>query len=94
MWTSNHWQDYELLDCGGGRRLERWGKQILVRPDPQAIWQPEGSPLWQKADAVYHRSKTGGGHWEVRQLPEHWTIHYQELAFNIKPMFFIKTNHK
>ena len=86
MWTSNHWQDYELLDCGGGRRLERWGKQILVRPDPQAIWQPEGSPLWQKADAVYHRSKTGGGHWEVRQLPEHWTIHYQELAFNIKPM--------
>ena len=91
MWTSNHWQDYELLDCGGGRRLERWGKQILVRPDPQAIWQPEGSPLWQKADAVYHRSKTGGGHWEVRQLPEHWTIHYQELAFNIKPMSFKHT---
>ena len=69
MWTSNHWQDYELLDCGGGQRLERWGKQILVRPDPQAIWQPAGSPLWKKADATYHRSKTGGGHWEVRSLP-------------------------
>ena len=91
MWTSNHWQDYELLDCGGGQRLERWGKQILVRPDPQAIWQPAGSPLWKKADATYHRSKTGGGHWEVRQLPEQWTIHYEELVFNIKPMSFKHT---
>ena len=91
MWTSNHWQDYELLDCGGGQRLERWGKQILVRPDPQAIWQPAGSPLWKKADATYHRSKTGGGHWEVRSLPEQWTIHYEELVFNIKPMSFKHT---
>ena len=45
MWIADQWQDYELLDCGGGRRLERWGKQILVRPDPQAIWQPEGSHI-------------------------------------------------
>ena len=91
MWTSNHWQDYELLDCGGGQRLERWGKQILVRPDPQAIWQSEGVPLWKKADATYHRSKTGGGHWEVRSLPEQWTINYEELVFNIKPMSFKHT---
>ena len=91
MWTSEHWKDYELLDCGGGQRLERWGKQILVRPDPQAIWQPAGSPMWKKADATYHRSKTGGGHWEVRQLPEQWTIHYEELVFNIKPMSFKHT---
>lgn len=91
MWTSNHWQDYALLDCGGGKRLERWGKQILVRPDPQAIWESAGDPLWKKADAVYHRSKTGGGSWEVRSLPEHWTIGYGSLVFNIKPMSFKHT---
>ena len=80
-----------MLDCGGGQRLERWGKQILVRPDPQAIWQSEGIAQWKKADATYHRSKTGGGHWEVRSLPEQWTIHYEELVFNIKPMSFKHT---
>ena len=42
MWISSDWKDYELLDCGGGERLERWGKYLLVRPDPQAIWRPEG----------------------------------------------------
>lgn len=91
MWTSEHWQDYALLDCGGGQRLERWGKQILVRPDPQAIWEKAGSPLWAKANAVYHRSKTGGGSWEIRDLPEHWTIRYEDLVFNIKPMSFKHT---
>ena len=91
MWTSNHWQDYELLDCGDGKRLERWGNHILVRPDPQAIWTPAGSAVWKMADATYHRSKTGGGSWEVRSLPEHWTIRYEELIFNIKPMSFKHT---
>lgn len=91
MWTSEHWQDYALLDCGGGQRLERWGKQILVRPDPQAIWEKAGSPLWAKANAVYHRSRTGGGSWEIRDLPEHWTIRYEDLVFNIKPMSFKHT---
>ncbi len=91
MWTSNRWQDYELLDCGGGERLERWGKQILVRPDPQAIWQRAGSPLWDKADAVYHRSRSGGGSWEVRSLPEAWTVRYEDLVFNVKPMSFKHT---
>lgn len=91
MWTSEHWQDYVLLDCGGGQRLERWGKQILVRPDPQAIWEKAGSPLWAKANAVYHRSRTGGGSWEIRDLPEHWTIRYEDLVFNIKPMSFKHT---
>ncbi|MBQ6711198.1 MAG: SAM-dependent methyltransferase, partial [Clostridia bacterium] len=62
-----------------------------MRPDPQAIWQSEGVPLWKKADATYHRSKTGGGHWEVRSLPEQWTINYEELVFNIKPMSFKHT---
>lgn len=91
MWTSNHWKDYELLDCGGGQRLERWGEQILVRPDPQAIWEKAGSPLWSRANAIYHRSKTGGGSWEIRSLPEQWTIRYEDLVFNIKPMSFKHT---
>ena len=49
MWISTDWKDYELLDCGGGERLERWGKYLLVRPDPQAIWRPEGRhPGWRR----------------------------------------------
>lgn len=38
MWASDNWKDYELIDCGRGEKLERWGDQLLVRPDPQAIW--------------------------------------------------------
>lgn len=41
MWIADGWKDYELLDCGGGEKLERWGDQILVRPDPQAIWESD-----------------------------------------------------
>ena len=89
MWTSTHWKDYALLDCGNGQRLERWGKQILVRPDPQAIWTPAGDPRWDRADAVYHRSKTGS--WEVRSLPQQWTVGYDGLVFNVKPMSFKHT---
>ena len=91
MWLSDNWKEYALLDCGGGQRLERWGKQILVRPDPQAIWQPAGHPLWTKADATYHRSSSGGGSWKVKHLPESWSLHYDELTFQIKPMSFKHT---
>jgi len=91
MWTSDQWREYELIDCGDGKRLERWGKQILVRPDPQAIWAPAGSPLWKKPNAIYHRSNAGGGKWEVFSLPESWTIDYRQLRFNIKPMSFKHT---
>ena len=63
MWTSESWQDYELLDTSGGERLERWGKYLLVRPDPQVIWQtPRRHPGWKKFDARYIRSNKGGGH--------------------------------
>ena len=64
MWISDNWRDYELLDCGNGERLERWGKSLLVRPDPQAIWRPQGRhPGWRKSDPRYQRSSTGGGQW-------------------------------
>ena len=52
MWIADGWQDYELLSCGGGEKLERWGRQILVRPDPQAIWEADKrSKLWRQANA-------------------------------------------
>ena len=92
MWIANNWADYEVLDCGGGEKLERWGNQILQRPDPQAIWQrTEENRVWSRAGAVYHRSSSGGGRWEIRHLPEQWAISYKELTFQLKPMAFKHT---
>ena len=92
MWIADKWQDYELLDCGGGEKLERWDKQYLVRPDPQAIWEtPHQNPAWKRANARYLRSQTGGGHWEKKALPESWKVHYGELTFQVKPMNFKHT---
>ena len=77
MFCCENWQDYEVLDCGGGEKLERWGSVILRRPDPQAIWPVRRRELWQQAQAWYHRSERGGGTWEFFQkLPEHWKIAY------------------
>ncbi len=92
MWTSDKWKDYELLDCGSGEKLERWGSYTLVRPDPQAIWQTERHHRgWQKPDARYSRSSSGGGAWETKHIPERWTVNYGALTFNIKPMNFKHT---
>ncbi|MGN0520163.1 MAG: class I SAM-dependent methyltransferase [Candidatus Fimenecus sp.] len=93
MRFSKDWKDYELLDCSCGERLERWGKVTLIRPDPQVVWQtPKTHPLWNKADAVYHRSNTGGGQWEVRnRIPDRWEIGYRDLTLNVKTMGFKHT---
>ncbi len=92
MWIADRWEDYELLDCGGGERLERWDRQVLVRPDPQAIWEtPREHPAWKKAGGRYLRSSTGGGHWEKKALPESWKIRYRDLTFQVKPMNFKHT---
>jgi 23S rRNA (cytosine1962-C5)-methyltransferase len=92
MWISDGWKDYELIDCGDGERLERWGKHILVRPDPQAIWKTQRrNPLWDNADAVYRRSSTGGGAWDKNNLPSGWEIPYGTLRFNIRPTNFKHT---
>lgn len=93
MRFSSDWQDYQLLDCSSGERLERWGKVTLIRPDPQVVWQtPKTHPLWRKADAVYHRSNTGGGKWEGRsRIPDRWEIGYRDLRFNVKTMGFKHT---
>ena len=92
MWIADQWRDYELLDCGGGEKLERWGDQYLVRPDPQAIWaSPRKNPAWKRAGGRYLRSQSGGGHWEKKALPESWKIRYRDLTFQVKPMNFKHT---
>ncbi len=93
MRLSEHWKDYELIDTSDGERLERWGDIILIRPDPQIIWSTgRKNPLWKNAHARYHRSNKGGGHWETyRKVPDRWTIRYNQLVFNIKPMGFKHT---
>lgn len=93
MRVADNWKDYELIDCSCGERLERWGNITLIRPDPQVIWKTEKkNPFWKKADAVYHRSQTGGGNWEIRnKIPDFWTIDYRDLTFNIKTMGFKHT---
>ena len=93
MRYSTDWKDYELIDASSGERLERWGDIILIRPDPQIIWNtPRNNPLWRKAHARYHRSSSGGGQWEViKKIPDVWQVRYQSLTFNIKPMGFKHT---
>lgn len=94
MIAANHWKEYELLDTSDGMRLERWGSYTLVRPDPQVIWKNQKKhPMWNRANALYHRSSSGGGSWEIKNLPEEWQLSYEELGlrFKIKPMGFKHT---
>ena len=93
MRYTENWKDYELLDASGGERLERWGEIILIRPDPQIVWNtPRVHPFWKKAHARYHRSKSGGGQWEIyRPIPDVWEIGYDTLRFRLKPMGFKHT---
>ena len=97
MWLADKWKDYEVIDCSQGEKLERWGKYLLVRPDPQVIWdtlkQEKG---WKHMNGPYHRSSKGGGEWEFFDLPQEWTIHYalpinKELTFHLKPFSFKHT---
>lgn len=93
MLLAKEWKDFELLDLSAGEKLERWGNFVLQRPDPQVIWPEKGdSKLWQKADAIYHRSEAGGGRWEFKKnLPEKWTVSYKNLKFYVKTMGFKHT---
>ena len=93
MRPADTWRDYELLDATNHNRLERWGKTILIRPDPQVIWKnDEVSPLWAKADAVYYRSAKGGGQWNYhKKLPQKWQIQWQDLTLIVSPTGFKHT---
>lgn len=92
MWIATDWKDYEVIDTSGGEKLERWGKYILVRPDPQVIWDtPKKEKGWKQCNAHYHRSSKGGGEWEFFDLPKQWQIHYKDLTFNLQPFNFKHT---
>lgn len=92
MWIADNWKDYEIIDCSEGEKLERWGEYILLRPDPQVLWNtPKTNPAWRKLNGHYHRSNKGGGEWEFMKLPKQWTIDYKELTFNLKPFAFKHT---
>lgn len=92
MFLADQWQDYEVLDCGGGEKLERWGDVYLRRPDPQAIWPARDPSLWRKAQAHYHRSEKGGGSWEFfTKLPDRWVMNYKNLRFYVRPTGFKHT---
>lgn len=102
MYIADRWKDYEVLDSSQGEKLERWGRYILLRPDPQVIWNTEKTAKeWKKLNGHYHRSKKGGGEWEFFDLPQEWQIHYQlpdttvngtdKLTFNLKPFAFKHT---
>ncbi len=91
MFLNDGWKDYEILDASEGRKLERFGEYILSRPDPQIIWKSDRKAPWNKANAVYNRSSSGGGSWDIKSLPEVWTINYKRLTFNLKPMSFKHT---
>ena len=92
MWLADGWKDYELLDCGGGEKLERWGGHLLVRPDPQAIWNtPRKHPGWKRPNARYARSSSGGGQWTFREVPERWQVGYRGLTFHVGLMNFKHT---
>lgn len=92
MWKADGWKDYEVIDCSKGEKLERWGDYLLIRPDPQVIWDTEKKAKgWKKPNGHYHRSSKGGGEWEFFSLPEQWTIDYKGLTFHLKPFSFKHT---
>ena len=88
MLFCEQFSDYRILDASGGEKLEKWGDYILIRPDPQIIWNTPKIPMWQKADAHYFRSEKGGGTWDNNGLPASWNIRFGELNFILKPMSF------
>jgi len=103
VFLSDKWKDYQIIDAGNGEKLERWGTITVIRPDPQIIWPPlllynKNSPnisnrkdidVWQNAHMRYHRSKSGGGHWEsLKKATVNWTVTYDDMTFNIRPTDF------
>lgn len=92
MWIADQWKDYQVIDTSNGEKLERWGDYLLVRPDPQVIWNtPKKEQGWKQPNGHYYRSAKGGGEWEFFDLPKQWSIHYKSLTFHLKPFSFKHT---
>lgn len=87
------WDEYELIDASAGERLEKWGNKILIRPDPQIIWNtPKNDLRWSNANAHYYRSKSGGGEWnKLNSINSPWKISYKSLKFKINIFGFKHT---
>lgn len=87
------WKQYIVIATGDGEKLEKWGDITLLRPDPQVIWHAK-TPLasFKGVDAVYERSRTGGGMWKYnRNVPSEFTISWRDLTFSLKLMGFKHT---
>ncbi len=86
-------KEFKLLDMSSGQKLESWNNVILSRPDPQIIWNEKtNEKLWDKVDAIYTRSKSGGGSWSIiNKIKDSWQVKYKDLTFNIKLMGFKHT---
>ncbi len=92
MKIAREWKDYTIIATSDGMKLEDWKGVILLRPDPQVIWQGRDLYSYDNIDAVYHRSEKGGGAWERRKnFPSEWTVSYRDLTFKVKPMGFKHT---
>lgn len=93
MIVSNKWSNYEIIDASNGEKLERWNDIILLRPDPQIIWD-NGNLIdkYKNINACYYRSNKGGGYWQnLKSTPNKWQVQYKNLTFNIKQMGFKHT---
>lgn len=93
MKLASDWKDYQVIATGDGEKLEKWGKYVLLRPDPQVIWHAQQDlKKYKKLDAHYIRSSSGGGQWNyINKLPDEWTIEWKGIKFIIKPMGFKHT---
>ena len=89
MKTAKDWQEYQVIDTGNGEKLEKWGKFILLRPDPQIIWNTDKDLTKYKIDAYYHRTENKSGEWKFySKLPQSWIINWREYKFKVQPMSF------
>ena len=90
MKVNNEWKDYKLITTGDGEKIESFAGITLLRPDPQVIWKaPFTMQQYKGIAAHYHRSKTGGGAWEVKEkVPDAFYIHWRDLTFELKLMNF------
>ena len=84
--TTHGWSDYELIDSGNGRKLERYGRVTLDRPEPEALWRPKLAPArWERADAVFAVAEDGREGWTQRtNLEERWRMRHDELRFWVR----------
>jgi 23S rRNA (cytosine1962-C5)-methyltransferase len=89
---AENWKDYELLDCGGFEKLERFGQFVLRRPEPQALWDkiyPESKWI-ELADATYQAKTSNSGEWTTKsRIPADWMIEYplQDALLKFKLKF-------